>query len=118
MFTDIDAAIEEARKKRKQDGKRHYAVNQRISYFTVGKCGKNRGKRPAWTTRDDLRPESHGVHNRRVNVLEPSDIPLIVGLLALGLKQGSVAEKFDISRSGVRKAVKAYKNFSERRSVR
>ncbi|PHM57004.1 hypothetical protein [Xenorhabdus sp. KK7.4] len=101
IFTNFEEAQAYARKRRLEN-KEHYAINQRPQgRLTVGKCGKHRGQRPAWTTRDDERPEFYNITHSKIYKLHPTDAPLILGLLAEGLTQKEVAEKFDVSRSGI-----------------
>ncbi|MDX7989160.1 hypothetical protein FE392_17900 [Xenorhabdus sp. 12] len=108
-FDNFSEAIAYARRRRRED-KMHYAVNQRHKgRLTVGKYGAYRGKRPAWTTHDDERPEFYGVQHSRIIILHPSDAPLILELLAAGLTQKEVADKFSVSRAGLRKFVRKAK---------
>lgn len=110
MFTSIEAAIEEARQRRKKY-KRHFAVRQRRARLYVSRIQDC--KRPCWTTLDDYRHESYGINPSRIMTLEPTDAPLIIGLLAEGISQRQVASKFDVSRGAIRTLIKRAKTFSE-----
>lgn len=106
IFYNFDEAISYARRRRR-DERKHFAVRQRSNHLYVTRL--SHCKRPTWSTLDDLRFERYGVKPYPVVKLEPSDTPLIIGLLASGLSQRSVANKFDVTRGAVRRLVNRVK---------
>ena len=108
VFTSISSAIEEARRLRAEK-KNHFAVRQSGNHLHVTYLKDC--MRPLWSTLDDYRFEMHGISRSRVIKLEPSDAPLIIGLLAHGLSQRQVADKFDVTRGAIRKLIKRAKAF-------
>ncbi|WP_340618790.1 hypothetical protein [Xenorhabdus entomophaga] len=106
IFTDFKEAQAYARKRRLSEGK-HFAIRQRKERLYVTRLSDC--KRPAWSTLDDIRFERYGIAPHRIKKLEPSDTPLIIGLLASGLSQRAVAYKFDVTRGAIRRLINRVK---------
>ncbi|WP_426576702.1 hypothetical protein ACP179_20465 [Xenorhabdus stockiae] len=106
IFTNFEEAQAHARKRR-LEVKSHFAIRQRRESLYVTRLADC--KRPAWSTLDDFRFECYGVAPHPVKKLEPSDTPLIIGLLASGLSQRVVAHKFDVTRGAIRRLINRVK---------
>ncbi|CDH33747.1 hypothetical protein [Xenorhabdus bovienii] len=106
IFDNFNEAISYARRRRR-DERKHFAVRQRSNHLYVTRLTDC--QRPTWSTLDDLRFERYGVQPHPVVKLELSDTPLIIGLLASGLSQRSVANKFDVTRGAIRRLVNRVK---------
>jgi DNA-directed RNA polymerase specialized sigma24 family protein len=115
VFTRFDEAQTYARKRRREEGK-HFAIRQRKARLYVTRLSDC--QRPAWSTLDDLRFERHGTAPHRVKKLELSDTPLIIGLLASGLSQRTVADKFDVTRGAVRRLINRVKQHNTVAGIR
>ncbi|WP_338882655.1 hypothetical protein [Xenorhabdus sp. TH1] len=105
-FDNFDEAMACARQRRMED-KKHYAIRQRKERLYVTRLADCR--HPAWSTLDDFRFECYGVTQHRIQKLEPSDTPLIIGLLASGLSQRVVTHKFDVTRGAIRRLINRVK---------
>ncbi|MDE1480664.1 hypothetical protein KKJ01_21365 [Xenorhabdus bovienii] len=106
IFDNFNEAVSYARRRRR-DERKHFAVRQRKDRLYVTRLTDC--KRPTWSTLDDLRFERYGVQPHPLVKLELSDTLLIIGLLASGLSQRNVANKFDVTRGAVRRLVNRVK---------
>jgi predicted XRE-type DNA-binding protein len=106
MMTDLQPAIQEARRRRALR-RQHFAVVQRDATWSVMPIGNPDAFRAAWTTKDDCREVAFD--NRTRTKLDADDIPLILDLRASGMKLREIATKFDVSISAIGHVCSGYR---------
>lgn len=89
-MTDLNTAIQEARRRRALR-RQHFAVVQRGASLVTLELRKVKDRRVAWSTKDDCRKTSEPTE------LQQDDYDIIRQLYRGGMASAEIAEKFEIS---------------------